>query len=357
MKNFKGKILVLFFAASTLGTFAYCMDTEGDIGVSAAQSDNSLKRKRGGSDDGAQPQKKARTEEIEAPVCSICLASFTDVDDIMTTSCQHTFHVDCIREWITHQRQNSTCPLCRNQKSMGLEARILGLDVHERPVGDDFVDTPPLLGAIQGGATAAEIQELIDETLAHSTQEQFEQFIMAQDEEDFTALVQAAGDEKSEIVQVILTAAVTHLNPDQFAQFINTRNIEGETALNFAASSDDTDSILALLDAAEQRLNPHQFALFINARNEDGGLTALIWAARNNNHEVLMAIIAAAREHLSHEGFVYFINERGEDNKSALNFVIENDDQDAEAALIQAARAELTPEELGLFDTAEAFLN
>lgn len=43
--------------------------------------------------------------------CSICLTEI--IDKILTTTCQHTFHVDCINQWLI---QSMTCPLCRQSQ-------------------------------------------------------------------------------------------------------------------------------------------------------------------------------------------------------------------------------------------------
>lgn len=40
--------------------------------------------------------------------CSICLE---ETNDCVNLACRHTFHVGCIKEWIT--RGNRTCPVCR----------------------------------------------------------------------------------------------------------------------------------------------------------------------------------------------------------------------------------------------------
>lgn len=44
--------------------------------------------------------------------CSICLDSYKRNDRVGQLSCGHTFHNDCIRTWLEHQK---TCPLCRAQ--------------------------------------------------------------------------------------------------------------------------------------------------------------------------------------------------------------------------------------------------
>ena len=43
--------------------------------------------------------------------CTICLNSLDSVEDIRTTICNHTFHKQCIQNWL---RYNVTCPICRD---------------------------------------------------------------------------------------------------------------------------------------------------------------------------------------------------------------------------------------------------
>lgn len=45
----------------------------------------------------------------ETPECCICLDDI-DPDDMCTTNCGHTYHIDCIRSSLGHK---GTCPMCR----------------------------------------------------------------------------------------------------------------------------------------------------------------------------------------------------------------------------------------------------
>ncbi|KAH0709616.1 hypothetical protein KY284_011043 [Solanum tuberosum] len=42
--------------------------------------------------------------------CSICLDGFSDGQIIGSTDCHHTFHFDCINQWLM---QVNSCPICR----------------------------------------------------------------------------------------------------------------------------------------------------------------------------------------------------------------------------------------------------
>lgn len=56
-----------------------------------------------------QAAEKKRIEEDE--MCSICLSTFDEGEKVkMLPKCTHTFHPDCIDEWL---RTRSSCPLCR----------------------------------------------------------------------------------------------------------------------------------------------------------------------------------------------------------------------------------------------------
>ena len=44
--------------------------------------------------------------------CSICLKPMNNVNVLIATDCNHTFHKDCLRSWCQNQA-NTKCPLCR----------------------------------------------------------------------------------------------------------------------------------------------------------------------------------------------------------------------------------------------------
>jgi len=43
--------------------------------------------------------------------CPICMCDFTEGDKLKHLKCSHTFHIDCITEWLSKHSQ--TCPLCK----------------------------------------------------------------------------------------------------------------------------------------------------------------------------------------------------------------------------------------------------
>ncbi|MCL7030366.1 hypothetical protein MKW94_009159, partial [Papaver nudicaule] len=42
--------------------------------------------------------------------CSICLANYTDNEELRELPCAHFFHVDCVDKWL---KENVSCPLCK----------------------------------------------------------------------------------------------------------------------------------------------------------------------------------------------------------------------------------------------------
>ncbi|WP_257284039.1 RING finger domain-containing protein [Endozoicomonas sp. SESOKO1] len=57
----------------------------------------------------------------EEDICPICLEAFNrQVKAVDTTTCKHTFHVDCLKKALNEQKQLSdrtTCPVCRTDLS------------------------------------------------------------------------------------------------------------------------------------------------------------------------------------------------------------------------------------------------
>jgi len=50
-------------------------------------------------------------DSLNRDVCSICMMEIVDGEKVGALSCNHLFHVDCLKEWI--KRKNS-CPLCQS---------------------------------------------------------------------------------------------------------------------------------------------------------------------------------------------------------------------------------------------------
>ena len=43
--------------------------------------------------------------------CSICLGNIESKRDLITTSCNHNYHIDCLYKWYKNEK---TCPYCRD---------------------------------------------------------------------------------------------------------------------------------------------------------------------------------------------------------------------------------------------------
>ncbi|VUZ56150.1 unnamed protein product [Hymenolepis diminuta] len=61
----------------------------------------------------------ATLSELRAPVeCAICLNSLLPTSHLQVLSCAHTFHSECILQWILNNR---SCPVCRSRVELPLE--------------------------------------------------------------------------------------------------------------------------------------------------------------------------------------------------------------------------------------------
>lgn len=57
-------------------------------------------------------KKKFKTEDVVNSDCCICISDFVVNEDISTLDCNHTFHFECICEWV---QEKQTCPMCRGK--------------------------------------------------------------------------------------------------------------------------------------------------------------------------------------------------------------------------------------------------
>ena len=51
-------------------------------------------------------------EELEEDICVICLQPIIYKYLVYKTNCNHTFHRNCLHEWLC---KNKSCPICRNE--------------------------------------------------------------------------------------------------------------------------------------------------------------------------------------------------------------------------------------------------
>ncbi|KAK7399494.1 hypothetical protein VNO78_10678 [Psophocarpus tetragonolobus] len=54
--------------------------------------------------------RRLKSEHID---CRVCLSEFQEGDKVRNLNCRHTFHKDCLDQWL--QQYYATCPLCRNK--------------------------------------------------------------------------------------------------------------------------------------------------------------------------------------------------------------------------------------------------
>ena len=60
--------------------------------------------------------KKIKTEILQSDSkenCSICMMSMKKDDEVCKLDCEHTFHKDCIMQWL--KEYNYKCPICRKE--------------------------------------------------------------------------------------------------------------------------------------------------------------------------------------------------------------------------------------------------
>ena len=132
--------------------------------------------------------------------CSICLKPLKD--DVLTTSCQHEFHDNCLREW-KNKTISFTCPLCRSS----LQLHDL-FDVIET---GSYEDVKLLVGL---GADLSRRNSDGDTVLIYAARKGHLEIVMLlvekgadvshQNNKGYTALIRAANNGHSEIVKLLV---------------------------------------------------------------------------------------------------------------------------------------------------------
>ena len=90
------------------------VNNEGSAAVDDA--DNSSENNNGNNGDTPpqqQHQQQAVNEDDDA-CCTICFSALQVGDRVGNLPCQHTFHVNCLREWLPRR---NVCPLCQNDNA------------------------------------------------------------------------------------------------------------------------------------------------------------------------------------------------------------------------------------------------
>jgi hypothetical protein len=74
--------------------------------------------------------------------CPICLAEFADGEKLrLMPNCSHSFHVECIDQWLF---SHSSCPLCRH--SLNLKKKPGGAVIVQAAESDNATHTEPRSG-------------------------------------------------------------------------------------------------------------------------------------------------------------------------------------------------------------------
>jgi hypothetical protein len=172
---------------------------------------------RGGGQMFGRPEQP--TEPETPPDCPICTEVLND--NYVTTSCRHTFHKNCLREWCQQRLEETECPLCR--RTIGPICRELlfteleKLLFHAINIGEiDFAETV-LANSINADGTPKKDDNntlLLD--------------INVKNKDGDTPLILAAINDQVEIVDMLLKfgADVDELNDDGYSAFRVTDNDE-----------------------------------------------------------------------------------------------------------------------------------
>ena len=57
------------------------------------------------------PEEPFSSDKIYIPeICIICLEEFNKNNSITTLECEHSYHIECIKDWLNNK---TTCPCCK----------------------------------------------------------------------------------------------------------------------------------------------------------------------------------------------------------------------------------------------------
>ncbi|CAF4891547.1 unnamed protein product [Rotaria sp. Silwood1] len=109
--------------------------------------------------------------------CTICLTSLTPGTPLLTLSCNHKFHFQCLA--LNIQAKNNECPLCRATidasvlQLLGNPSQQLSTQSHLTPLPQTGQVSTNDANAIASAATIPSVEDLIDETAARVISERF----------------------------------------------------------------------------------------------------------------------------------------------------------------------------------------
>lgn len=108
----------------------------GEQGVPPPQLEMKTKRYTLGLDlEGARTEQKVPEDDddsLQLPTCAICFVPFEEGDRVGALECQHDFHSDCLKSWLS--RKNA-CPLCSQPAARRRpgQRHIVERYLHEQP--------------------------------------------------------------------------------------------------------------------------------------------------------------------------------------------------------------------------------
>lgn len=90
---------------------------------------------------------KERTISGEDAVCCICLAKYSDNDELRELPCSHLFHTECVDKWL---KINALCPLCKCEVGESGGGDSPSPSNSSRHLGERRVDNGSAEGGIYG---------------------------------------------------------------------------------------------------------------------------------------------------------------------------------------------------------------
>lgn len=77
-----------------------------------------------------EPQEGIDITEDERITCMVCISEKEVGETVRTLPCMHSFHKQCIDEWL---RQNRTCPICKTDIMQGIADAMEDRDADRDP--------------------------------------------------------------------------------------------------------------------------------------------------------------------------------------------------------------------------------
>jgi len=100
------------------------------------EEEEAPKQKQSNEEDAKQPSKKPEPQFAfdKYSSCSICLEEFEVGEKLLKLPCNHYFHPNCIKPWLTERQP--TCPLCKANVKHDIDSRRRQLQPQDNIVHD-----------------------------------------------------------------------------------------------------------------------------------------------------------------------------------------------------------------------------